>query len=110
MPKRKIAVKTKGKVAQKRLPGEEIKPKAVPEKKSKLNELEWLKGEGMTLAKMLLSVQTSDCNNLKLLAELRKFYTKVNFYTGRRLLLFLTNIFSLLDGTLCIHGSVSEDD
>lgn len=59
-------------VAPKALP----KFKEKPAKKLKL-EPDWMKGDGIHVVKLILSVQKSDCNNTKIMAELTKLYNKV---------------------------------
>lgn len=53
------------------------KTKEKPAKKFK-NEPEWLSNDGSVVAKLILSIQKSDCNNMKVIAELSKLYNKVS--------------------------------
>lgn len=48
-----------------------------PAKKLRLQP-EWLIGDGLNVAKIILSVQKNDCNSKKCLTELQKLYKKVN--------------------------------
>lgn len=53
-------------------------PKEKPAKKLK-QEPDWLNGDGNTVAKLILTIQKSECNSIKIIAELTKLYNKVNF-------------------------------
>lgn len=54
------------------------KLKEKPAKKFK-NDPSWIRGEAANVAKLVLSIQKSDCNSAKIIAELSKLYTKVKF-------------------------------
>lgn len=59
------------------------KLKEKPAKKFKNDNPNWLGGEAAQVAKLVLSIQKSDCNSVKIIAELTKLYTKVkllNFF------------------------------
>lgn len=53
-------------------------PKIKPTKKQK-NQPEWLQDDGLTVGRLVLSVQKSECNNAKVITELTKLYNKVNY-------------------------------
>lgn len=52
------------------------KSKEKPAEKFK-NDPGWLGGEAANVAKLVLSIQKSDCNSSKISAELTKLYAKV---------------------------------
>lgn len=59
------------------LPKAKSKTKQALAKKQKLDH-DWMEGEGATVINILLSVQKTDCNKIKSIAELTKLYKKVN--------------------------------
>lgn len=50
-----------------------------PAKKFK-SEPEWMSGDGMNVVKLILSIQKSECNTVKIITELTKLYNKVTFF------------------------------
>jgi hypothetical protein len=42
-------------------------------------EPEWMRGDGRIVVDLILSIQKSDINNVKVLAELTKLYKSVKF-------------------------------
>lgn len=51
--------------------------KEKPAKKFK-NEPDWMSGDGDFVVQLILSIQKSDCNSGKIIAELTKLYNKVS--------------------------------
>lgn len=49
-----------------------------PAKKFK-SEPEWMNGDGINVVKLVLSIQKSECNTVKVITELTKLYNKVGF-------------------------------
>lgn len=75
---RKVPVKTEPEEKS-----SEAKPKAKAKptnnaKKSK-QEPNWMQGDGLNIAQLILSIQKTDCNNAKVTKELKKLYKKVNY-------------------------------
>lgn len=54
------------------------KSKSKPAAKKQKTEPDWMQGNAIPVINLLLSVQKTECNNVKAIAELTKLYTKVN--------------------------------
>ncbi|KAG5679101.1 hypothetical protein PVAND_008694 [Polypedilum vanderplanki] len=80
MPRsRKIAIKKheNGKLEEKVIEKpKKVKKGETPAKKQKI-EPDYITGDGLNVIKAILSVQKTDCNNQKALAELKKLYEKM---------------------------------
>lgn len=78
MPRRrKVPVEEQENEVADEVPVKKSKSKEKPAKKFK-KEPEWMKSDGVNVAKLVLSIQKSDCNNTKVIAELTRLYNKVN--------------------------------
>lgn len=74
MPRlRKVSIKDPPEVKSQKKP----KGKEKPAKKLK-QEPHWMQGDGLSVAQLILSIQKTDCNNAKVIKELKKLYKKVN--------------------------------
>lgn len=108
MPRRrKVPVEEQENEVADEVPVKNSKSKEKPAKKFK-KEPEWMKGDGVNVAKLILSIQKSDCNNTKVIAELTRLYNKVNINRPGCLCLFLLD--SILDGAQTVYGGFHEDD
>lgn len=74
--RRKVPCKEQENEAPEPPPAKIAKLKEKPAKKFK-NDPIWMRGEAPNVAKLVLSIQKSDCNSAKIIAELSKLYTKV---------------------------------
>ena len=83
MPRRrKVAVeKQENEADTNKNPEKSTKSKGKPAKKQK-SEPEWLQGDGLNISQLVLSVQKTDCNHVKVIAELTKLYNKVKYFSA----------------------------
>lgn len=84
MPRKRKVVTNQGNEEVPKVVSKAKKPSKDEKPAKKLKrEPEWAIGEGLNVAKVILSIQKSDCNTRKCIVELQKLYKKVGYFSYR---------------------------